>query len=274
MNIEKVAYAIWPWGTKTREQMEVAAKELTEVGFKCFESVKAAIYAYDLDVKAYKEVLNRYSLKPVSFYFHLPPNEQTEDFFKNLDAELNFVAEVGVKTITIQSSGGRIAEETFKEEIEYEMEKLLRIAETAKQYGIKSGMHSHDNTKVMLGKEIDYIMERTTKEQFGFVPDIAHLIAGGCDPVEYIKKYADRVSFTHLKDFKMGEDVGTVGPVSAGREVYKNFSELGKGSVDFKKIMEILDEAGFDSYHCIELDSAPISNKESAKNNFEFIKSL
>ena len=31
-------------------------------------------------------------------------------------------------------------------------------------------------------------------------PDLAHLAAGGGDPLEIVKKYYDRISFVHLKD--------------------------------------------------------------------------
>ena len=56
----RITAAIWPWGTETREQMETAAAAVSKIGYENFESVKAAIYAYDLDLKAYKEVLDKY----------------------------------------------------------------------------------------------------------------------------------------------------------------------------------------------------------------------
>lgn len=274
MNIERFAYAIWPWGTETREEMETAAKDITDVGFKYFESVKAAIYAYDLNLDAYREVLKRYGLEPVSFYFHLPQKQDKEKFFSNLDAELNFVAELGVKVLSLQAPLGRPDESKFESEMDYELEQVMLFANTATKYGITTCLHPHHNTRVMLEKEIDYILERTSSKELSFVPDTAHLIAGECDPLAVIRKYADRVGFTHLKDFTLGTDVGSVGLASAGMEVYTNFAELGKGSVDFKSVMNILDEAGYKGYHCIELDTAPKSNKESAKNNFDFVTSL
>jgi len=57
-------------------------------------------------------------------------------------------------------------------------------------------------------------------------------------------------------------------------EVYTNFAELGCGSVDFKSVINIIDEAGFKGHYCIELDRAPISNKQSAINNFKFVSAL
>ena len=71
--------AIWPWGTQTKEQAAEAARDVTEIGYPAFESVKAAMYAFELDHKEYKALLDSYGLKPVSFYFHIPSigNEDT-----------------------------------------------------------------------------------------------------------------------------------------------------------------------------------------------------
>ncbi|MBQ4517995.1 MAG: sugar phosphate isomerase/epimerase [Clostridia bacterium] len=274
MNIEKFAYAIWPWGTETREEMEQAAKDITEVGFRCFESVKAAIYAYDMDLEAYNEVLKRNNLKPVSFYFHLPQKEDENAFFSNLENELEFVAKLGVKVLSLQAPLGHNSKENLKADLDYELNKVMRFANTARQFDITTCLHPHHNTRVMMENEIDYMLQNTSAKELSFVPDTAHLIAGECDPLVVIERYADRVGFTHLKDFTLGADVGSVGLASAGMEVYTNFAELGSGSVDFKSVFKILENAGYHGYHCIELDTAPGSNKESAKNNYNFIKNL
>ena len=60
MDKSRITAAIWPWGTETREQMEEAAKAVTSIGYTQFESVKQAIYAYDLDLNAYEEELPIY----------------------------------------------------------------------------------------------------------------------------------------------------------------------------------------------------------------------
>ena len=102
----RITAAIWTWGTETREQMEQAAADVTQIGYQSFESVKAAIYAYDLNLEAYKEVLLKYDIKPVSFYFHLPPEGEEESIFATLDKELDFIAELGVDRICLQATGG------------------------------------------------------------------------------------------------------------------------------------------------------------------------
>jgi len=279
MNMSNIAYAIWPWGTETREQMVQAAQDITDVGFRYFESVKAAIYAYDMNLDAYREVLKKYNLDPVSFYFHLPQPDVEEDWFSNLNAELAFVAELGVKVLTLQATGFRpeVLNEDgtcTKEEMERELAKVMRFATTATKHGITTCLHPHHNTRVMMGPEIDYMMQNTSAKELSWAPDTAHLILGECDPHDKIAEYADRVGFVHLKDYNMGDKISSAGFASAGMEVYTNFAELGTGSVDFKRVFKILGDADFKGYYCCELDTAPKSNAESAKNNFNFIKNL
>lgn len=279
MNMSNICYAIWPWGTQTREQMVQAAKDITEVGFRYFESVKAAIYAYDMNLDAYREVLKQYGLDPVSFYFHLPQPDVEEDFFSNLDAELAFVAELGVKVLTLQATGFRPEElnedgTCTDSELERELNKVMRFAKVATKHGITTCLHPHHNTRVMMGREIDYMMKNTTAKELSWAPDTAHLILGECDPVGKIAEYVDRVGFVHLKDYNMGEKISSAGLAAAGMEVYTNFAELGTGSVDFKKVFKTLEDGGFGGFCCCELDRAPKSNAESAKNNYNYLINL
>ena len=274
-DISRITASIWPWGTKTREQMELAAKEVSELGYHSFESVKAAIYAYDLDLTAYKEVCNRYDLKPVSFYFHLPQLSDVDEFFSNIDKELEFIAELGVKRISLQATGKRPNMENVREmtaeNLQNELDVICRFAENSQRFGIMSNLHPHRNTWVQYENEIDYMMERTDASLLAFCPDTAHLICGDCDPVEVVKRYAARTNFTHFKDIKKPDESQSLGFSAAGMEVYGDFCELGTGIVDFKGVFDALKAVGYDGPLCEELDKAPVSNAESAKNNRAFL---
>ncbi|MDD5604009.1 MAG: sugar phosphate isomerase/epimerase [Eubacteriales bacterium] len=272
MDKSKLTYAIWPWGTAKREQMELAAKEVTEIGYKTFESVKAAIYAYDLDLAAYKEVLVKYGLKPVSFYFHLPKKgEEETGLFANYEKELDFVAKLDVKLVTLQGTSGHPEGKLSESDLAFELETLCKFALKAKEFGITSNLHPHNNTWVMYENEIDYMMQNSSPGLLFFAPDTAHLVRGGCDPAAVIERYAKRVKFTHFKDIKYGTTLKSDGVSAAGMEVYSNFLELGTGNVDFRKVFDILKSAGYDGYLCAELDKAPVSNAASAKVNYDYL---
>ena len=269
MDTSRITAAIWPWGTATREQMELAAKEVTEIGYRSFESVKAAIYAFDLDLNAYKEVLNRYDLKPVSFYFHIPKFGDEANLFGNLEKELEFIAELGVKRICLQATACR-PDVMDEKALDYELNLVRKFAEKTREFDIMSNLHPHYNTWVMYKEEIDNILRNLDAKTIQFAPDTAHLVTANCDPVEVIREYADRVNFTHFKDIK-DANVESVGFAKAGMEVYSNFCELGTGCVDFRQVFDILKGVNYDGPLCEELDKAPISNAQSAKNNYEFL---
>ena len=269
MDRSRITAAIWTWGTDNKEQMEAASKEVTEIGYKSFESIKAAIYAFDMDLAAYKEVLNKYGLNPVSFYFHFPEAGKEDDIFNNLDKELDFIASLGVTRLCLQGTSGRpdIMDEA---KLNFELELVEKFAKRTKAFGIKTNVHNHHNTWIMYENEIDFIFKNLDNDIVSFAPDTAHLIAGNCDPIAVIKKYLDRVNFIHLKDIK-GSKVESAGIANAGMEVYSNFCELGQGIIDFKKVFDLLKSVNYDGPLCEELDIAPVSNAQSAKNNYDYI---
>ena len=157
MKKSQMTYAIWPWGTQTREQAIEAARDVTSIGYKSFESVKSAMYAYDLDHKAYKEMLDSYGLKPVSFYFHIPdPGEEDEKLFANLDKELEFVVAMGVNIVTLQGTHGRpeVMDEAAKR---HNLDNMIKFAKIAKKYGITTNVHPHVNTYFMFEDEAPWI---------------------------------------------------------------------------------------------------------------------
>ena len=277
MDTSRITASIWPWGTQTRDQMELAAKEVSAIGYHSFESVKAAIYAYDLDLAAYKEVCDRNDLQPVSFYFHLPQRADIDAFFSNIDNELEFIAKLGVKLICLQATGQRPDPQNPRfmsaEDKQWQLDVIGRFAENSQKFGISSNLHPHRNTWVQYEDEIDYMLQNLDSKVLAFAPDTAHLVTGNCDPVEIVKRYADRVKFTHFKDITdpSKKVEGSLGMASAGMEVFGDFCELGTGIVDFRSVFDILKAANYDGPLCAELDKAPISNVLSAKNNYEYL---
>ena len=273
MKKSQLSYAIWPWGTSTKEQAELAAKEITEIGYKSFESVKAAAYAYDLNVAEYKAMLDSYGLTADSFYFHLPAAGNEESLFETLEKELDFVAKLGVTKATLQGTGGRpeVADEASKE---YGLNNMIRFAKIAKEFGIDTNVHPHVNTYFMFEDEIDYVMNNSDKDLIYFAPDTAHITAAGGDAVEIIRRYADRVNFTHLKDYTLGDAITTDGWVDSDVPIMACFHGIGDGAINFAEILNILDGVNYTGPLCIELDKAPISNADSAKKSYDYLCKL
>lgn len=178
-------------------------------------------------------------------------------------------------------NAGRITPEMALKENQWKIfaEGAERIAHAVKdKYGMRTVFHHHCAGYVETPEEVAKLMELTNPDLLGLCLDMGHFAFGGGNPVEALKKYYSRIWHVHFKDFdpKVGQ---------AAREnnydYFKSveqgvFCELGKGNVDFKSIVAILNEKGYDGWIVVEQDVLPGmgSPKKCADHNRKYIKSL
>ena len=145
-------------------------------------------------------------------------------------------------------------------------------------YGIKTVFHHHCGGFIETPNEIDRLMELTDPELVGLCLDTGHCAFGGGNPATMLKKYANRLSHVHFKDFN---------PKAAENSQKENgdyfdaikkgvFCELGKGNVDFQAIVNQLNELGYDDWIVVEQDILPGMGhpKICAESNRAYIKTL
>ena len=157
--------------------------------------------------------------------------EPDTDFLKR-------TAAVGVKYLPIgwlpeeRLAGGPLFEETC--------DLIRRYAEIAAEYGLYVLYHNHDFDLAVIGDttKLDALYDALPGNVLGAEPDTCWLYSGGVDPVEYLKRYADRAPVIHLKDcVKEGGRSG--------------FCPVGMGVLDFAAILPVCDRA---DWVCVEQD--------------------
>jgi inosose dehydratase len=154
-----------------------------------------------------------------------------------------------------------------------------KIAEKiVKETGLPSVFHHHCAGFVETPDEIRTLMKMTDPELVNLCFDTGHYAYGGGDPAEGLDEFSDRIKHVHFKDFNRviaerakQEKWGYFKSVENGI-----FSELGEGSIDFKKIYGQLKEINYNDWIVVEQDILPGmgSPKESAKRNREFLHSI
>jgi len=154
-----------------------------------------------------------------------------------------------------------------------------RVAEAVKrETGLRSTFHPHGSTYVETPSEIETFLRRGDPELLGICFDTGHYALGGGDPVEGIRRYAERIWLVHFKDFDpkvveraKEQDWGYPEMVGAGL-----FSELGKGVVDFPAVLEALRDIGYQGWIVVEQDVLPGMGtpKESAWRNREYLRTI
>lgn len=144
--------------------------------------------------------------------------------------------------------------------------------------GLKTAFHHHCGGYVETPEEVKILMDSTNPDLLGFVLDTGHYKFGGGEPVEAVKKYSDRLFHVHFKDCdnKVADKSRLQNWDYFESVKYGVFCELGKGSVDFKTIVEELQKINYEKWIVVEQDVLPGMGKpkECAKYNRKFIRTL
>jgi len=154
----------------------------------------------------------------------------------------------------------------------------LVAGEVKARTGLRTVFHHHCAGYAETPGEIDKLLSLTDPLLVGLVLDMGHYMFGGGDPLEALKKHKERIWHIHFKDCH--PDVANKSR-KEGWDYFKSvangvFCELGRGSVDFRAIVEELHAQKYSGWIVVEQDVLPgMGNpKVCAQRNREFIKSL
>ncbi|OGV55670.1 MAG: hypothetical protein A2017_03045 [Lentisphaerae bacterium GWF2_44_16] len=144
-----------------------------------------------------------------------------------------------------------------------EWPEAIELVKTAAGISDKNGIqflyHNHHQEFAKIGNEyaLDILFNKTDRRIVMAELDVGWIKKGGECPVKYIRKYAGRIPFLHLRD------------VSAeGQSV-----EVGKGTVDMKNVINEAEKAGVE-WLIYEHDSILGASLKSAENSFNVIKKI
>ena len=154
-----------------------------------------------------------------------------------------------------------------------------QLAKAVKEeYGMRTIFHHHCGGYIETPAEIAKLMQLTDPSLLGLCLDTGHYAFGGGDPVEALEIYGKRVRHIHFKDYD--PEIARVA-LEKNYDYFKSveegvFCELGKGNVDFRLIVNILNEKSYKGWIVVEQDVLPGmgSPKKYAIKNRELIKSL
>ena len=223
--------------------------------------------------ESFRELLREKKLSIAGNYFgadfHDPDKRETIlSAFKDTLDNLKFY---GSKNVVIGPPGrgnwndnqnGAGEDTVITEKIKAMAPFIDELGKIASDSGIEIGIHPHVNTIVEKPQEIDLIMELTNPEFVKMVPDTGHIFLGGGNVVEIIKKYKDRLNYFHLKDATGIFERPNFGP---------NIRELGKGEIDFPKVMNFLKEISYSGWLSVEQDNTFLTPSESATESMKYI---
>ena len=233
-------------------------RKLNELGFHCIEisqvpmtsenvsEFKRACVDFDIRVAALSA-----GLEPI--FPGMPGETLVNDFDKIVKdcktLDCNFLR-IGMLPITLMGN---------KDLVMAFIEKCEVMAERLSQHGIELYYHNHHVEFHKYDGEylLDIMKENTTR--LGFELDVHWIYRGGENPIEFIKKYKNRVTLLHLKDYRIGQidlngfDFKDMSQFISRFYNIVEFAEVGEGTLDMKRIIETGFECG-SKFFLIEQD--------------------
>jgi inosose dehydratase len=170
-------------------------------------------------------------------------------------ARLFGAAGAGVLVIAAATGEEGYEESTDLEDSEWDelFAALAMVEEIGAGQGLGVVLHPHYGTQIESPAQVQRFLDGC---DMGLCLDTGHSMVGGGDPVRLAESAAARVRHVHLKDV----DRELAGRVISGTLPYERavrdglYMPLGDGDVDVRRVLDALDEAGYDGWYVLEQD--------------------
>ena len=172
------------------------------------------------------------------------------------------------------------AEQMDKAEWTAFRDRLATIAKMGtEEYGLTVGIHAHAAGFMDFEPELERLLDEVDESILKICFDTGHHSYAGFDPVAFMKRHIDRISYMHFKDI---DPVVKADVVAKRTDFYTAcgqgiFCNLGQGDVDFPAVRQILLDAGFEGWCTVEQDcdpSLPGTPLEDAESNRKYLESI
>ena len=136
---------------------------------------------------------------------------------------------------------------------------IQKVIDCCKKFGLRVAVHHHAGGYVETPEEVDRLFSLFPATELGLCLDTGHYAYAGGDTVAFLEKQMKRVWCVHLKDIYEKK-------VAEARAAKMNFHQsvrhgifapLGKGDLDFRRILPLLKSGGFDGWVVVEADVLP-----------------
>jgi len=158
-----------------------------------------------------------------------------------------------------------------------------RIATIAKMgtrdYGLTVAIHPHAAGFMDFESEIELLLEQVDDSILKLCFDTGHHSYAGYDPVAFMKRHIDRISYMHFKDVDPVVKADVIDRRTGFYDACGQgiFCNLGEGDVDFAAVRQVLLDADFDGWCTVEQDCDPsgdTSPVDDARANRAYLESI
>jgi sugar phosphate isomerase/epimerase len=150
-----------------------------------------------------------------------------------------------------------------------------KIGEQARKAGLKFSYHNHGYGLNEIDGQVPLklILEKTDPKLVYLEMDLFWTVAGGADPIEYLKNYPGRYRLMHVKNMREKKRFsGDGGDSNQWIELFPYMATAGEGVLDLKAIISQAQKSGVKHFF-VEQDM--VANPEvELKKSLDYLKTL
>jgi sugar phosphate isomerase/epimerase len=238
-------------------------QKIAAIGYKNVESAASSKgHYYGMTPKAFTALLADLGLKLRSSHVMVGANGNKmpfETLLTDMSKLVDMAAQSGQEYLTCAylMPNERRNIDDYKKHIEL----FNKTGEACKQAGLAFAYHNHDFEFETLNGQVPYdlLLSQVSAERMKMELDLYWVSKVGKDPVALFKKHPDRYVMWHVKDMDKTEK--------------KYFTEVGNGSIDFKRIFAHAKTAGMKHFF-IEQDQTPGNPLDSITTSYRNLKKI
>lgn len=172
------------------------------------------------------------------------------------------------------------AEQMDKAEWAAYVERFRTICKIGREeYGLDVSIHPHAGGFMDFEPEVEQLLLEIDARLLNICLDTGHSHYAAFDPVAFMKRHMDRISYVHFKDI----DPKVKANVVANRINFYDacgqgiFCNLGDGETDFPTVRQLLLDSGYEGWCTVEQDCDPAGDTSpigDAVSNRKYLESI
>jgi len=256
---------VWNSVPRSPENLEPAVRDMSELGYKGFETFGEVIEDWDKR-GALDKLIAQYRIPLISAYSTLDVINPAarKDEIARIVRWGGILKKYNASFMVIAVGGANRKGYDFAAHRTNIVASLNEYGKAMADIGLGSGLHQHTGTPIETRDEVYAVMEAVDTRVFKFAPDVGQLQKGGADAAQVVKDFASITVHMHLKDFVNGPHMG-------------GYSPLGIGMVDLKSILETMEQANPKANIMHELDGSrnmPYTARQTAEISKWYLQKL
>ena len=249
--LKRVGLQLYTLRDAARVNLEGTLSDIAAAGYKDVELL-SSMNNFGMEPAKLRAVLDRLGLRA-------PSTHVGTDALDDLDRQLDAAATLGHQYLIVAS----FPDDKRKTLDDYRMwgDRFNEAGVITQKHGIWLAFHNEaEHVQPIEGRiPYDVFVDRTDPKVVRLQLDTGNMAVGGQDPIPYLAKYGPRYWAFHIKDAPA---------LGAAHD-----TELGKGVVDFRKLLGMIDRID-EKVLYVEQESYPGLPLDSVKRDFNYISTL